>query len=142
MTVIAWDGKTLAADRRCTSGGLPRTTCKIRRINGQLVGASGDAADAARLMWWIEKGCDASTYPLNERDPSAIALVIMPDGRKFMFEGPIPIEFHDPVIAVGSGRDYAMAAMHCGKTAREAVEIACLFDVNCGNGIDDLELEA
>lgn len=34
--------------------------------------------------------------------------------------------------AVGSGRDFAIAAMHYGKSAREAVELACLYDVSTG----------
>ena len=37
-------------------------------------------------------------------------------------------------------RDFALAAMHLGKSAREAVEVACALDVFCGNGIDTLEL--
>lgn len=40
---------------------------------------------------------------------------------------------------MGSGRDFAIAAMHCGKTAREAVEIASLYENGCGNGVDVLE---
>lgn len=79
MTVIAWDGKTLAADKRVGYGNMHRTTTKIRRVGDALVGCSGSGS-------------------------------------------------------------LAVAAMHLGKSAREAVEIACLYDMNCGNGIDTLEL--
>jgi ATP-dependent protease HslVU (ClpYQ) peptidase subunit len=50
------------------------------------------------------------------------------------------VHYEDKKTATGSGRDYALAAMHCGKTAREAVEIACLFETGCGNGVDELEV--
>jgi hypothetical protein len=30
--------------------------------------------------------------------------------------------------------------MFLGKSASDAVEIACLFEHNCGNGVDTLEL--
>lgn len=38
------------------------------------------------------------------------------------------IEVKDPFIAIGSGRKAALAAMHCGRSAREAVAIACKVD--------------
>ena len=44
----------------------------------------------------------------------------------------------DQFAAWGSGRDFALTAMHLGKSAREAVEIACLFENGCGNGVDVL----
>jgi len=37
--------------------------------------------------------------------------------------------------AVGSGRDYALAAMYLGKTAKQAVAIAMHFDNNTGGRI-------
>lgn len=40
--------------------------------------------------------------------------------------------------AIGTGRDYARAAMHLGRNAVEAVQVAILFDENCGNGVDTL----
>ena len=38
------------------------------------------------------------------------------------------VEVIEPFIAIGSGRKAAMAAMHCGRSAREAVAIACKVD--------------
>jgi hypothetical protein len=39
-------------------------------------------------------------------------------------------EITGPFAAVGSGGDMALAAMECGKLAREAVRVACKFDPN------------
>jgi hypothetical protein len=74
MTVIVWDGKTLAADKQM-GGDYPRTVTE------------------------------------------------------------------DAHHAIGSGRDFAAAAMYLGKTAREAVEVAMALTGFCGHGVDTLEFE-
>ena len=53
---------------------------------------------------------------------------------------PYPVRFEGDHFAAGCGRDFAMAAMHLGKSAREAVEVAMALDNCCGNGIDTLSL--
>ncbi len=142
MTVIAWDGKTLAADKRAVNGTLPRTTTKIFRAAGMLVGASGDHAVALQLLRWHRDGADPKEFPKAAEGDSVSLLVIHPGNRVWLYtSGPVAAEFHDRHFAIGSGRDFAIAAMHLGKTAVEAVEIACLFDNYCGNGVDTLEFE-
>jgi ATP-dependent protease HslVU (ClpYQ) peptidase subunit len=54
---------------------------------------------------------------------------------------PHPLVIQDKHWAIGSGRDFAIMAMHLGKTAAESVELASLFCNDCGNGVDTLELE-
>ena len=41
-------------------------------------------------------------------------------------------------VADGSGRDFAIAAMALGRTARQAVALAARFDVYTGGGIDSI----
>ena len=116
MTCIAWDGKTLAADKMSCSVGYGYTVTKIYRLaNGGIVGFSGDGDGAMALLAWLNSPRDAAAYPLGQS-----------------------IECQR--YAMGHGRDFALAAMHLGKSAREAVEVACALDVFCGNGIDTLEL--
>ena len=62
----------------------------------------------------------------------------MPDGSCWMHNRDSRWRVEDGFVAVGSGRDYAMATMALGHTARRAVEIACRFDPGTGNGIDEL----
>jgi ATP-dependent protease HslVU (ClpYQ) peptidase subunit len=64
--------------------------------------------------------------------------VVNRDGSVMRYEGAWPIPIEDRQFAMGSGRDYARAAMHLGCSAAEAVAVACEFDENCGNGIDTL----
>lgn len=137
MTVIAWDGKTLAADRRASVCGLARSVHKIERVKGMLVGMSGDHATAAELLKWFVSGGE---FPAKAREDTATLLVVDHSGVHLYTAGPEPMMVLDGHMAVGSGRDYALMAMHLGKTAKEAVELTCLFDVNCGNGVDVLEI--
>lgn len=142
MTVIAWDGTTLAADKRVVYVGMPRTVTKIFRVANALVGIAGDGAQGMDMVRWIECGSDREKFPAAQRDKEQWATVVVVNGAGlWLYERtPEAMRIEDSFYATGSGRDYAMAAMHFGKSAREAVEIACLFDVNCGNGIDELRL--
>lgn len=45
-------------------------------------------------------------------------------------------------FSIGSGADYARAAMALGKTAAEAVAVAARFDLYTGFGVDTLRLRA
>lgn len=141
MTIIAWDGKTLAADKRACHGTLIRTTTKIFKVNGCLVGYAGDAAFGEELLAWFKDGEQIDKFPIGQRDKDDWAgmLVIRPDGAIQKYERtPHPLTFtdEDGFYVLGSGRDFAIAAMACGKNAIEAVELTCRFDNGCGNGID------
>lgn len=137
--MICWDGRTLAADKRCCVGGLVRTVTKIHRVGGLLVGGSGELSFILAVVEWVRGGRLAEKFPADQRnkDDYQPVLVIEADGTPSIYERtPHPIRYEDKCCAMGSGRDFAMAAMHLGKTAREAVEVACALDAGCGNGID------
>lgn len=145
MTVIAWDGVTLAADKRSSSGGYAATVTKITRMpTGELVATSGDADVGRSLVAWFQSGAVPEQFPDN-RDGNdeyrARLLVISPGPRVTIYERtPHPIMIEDKFYAMGCGRDYALAAMYLGRNARKAVEVACAMDTGCGNGIDTLKL--
>lgn len=142
MTVIAWDGKTLAADKRAVNSGLIRTVTKIKRIGDLLVGVAGDTAGLVEAFRWVELGCPYDKYPdiLKDKNDGPGILVIK-DGKTFMYgTSPLPTEYEDKLFAIGSGRDFALSAMHFGMSAKEAVEFASLHENNCGNGVDVLTL--
>lgn len=145
MTVIAWDGKTLAADKRTNFGGLHATTTKVHRLpDGRLVGCAGNTAQISEMVHWLGAGADSEKMPAIQRDAKECvsALVIEPGGRVLQYENtPHPIVIENPAWAIGSGRDFAMAAMWLGQDARHAVIVACQLDCTCGNGVDELALE-
>lgn len=146
MTIIAWDGKTLVADKRATSVGNPATTTKIKRTkDGGLIAMAGDADAGRELVIWYENGANPATFPGNRDNDGrcrSVLLIITPDGKTHQLQRTAHIvTFEDTFIAIGSGRDYALAAMYLGFDARKAVEVACALDVDCGNGIDVLTLK-
>lgn len=142
MTVIAWDGKTLAADKRSTICGNPSTVTKIHRVPGGLVGFSGSGSHAMELLAWFKAGAPVESFPKPRDEDGAGSLFIASDGQIRLYSATSPYYevLEQPFYARGGGRDYALAALYLGKTAREAVEVACALDTGCGNGIDTLTL--
>jgi len=145
MTTIAWDGTTLAADKRAVNGSIIFTTTKIKRINGQLVAGAGQMATILEVFDWLERGGYVDEFPSVQRDDDTWSpiLVITKDKRVLKYEQtPYPIEYEDKTFAMGSGRELALCAMYCGKSAKEAVEIASIFDSCTGNGVDTLKFKS
>ena len=146
MTVIVWDGKTLAADRRAQSGGTIRTVCKISKWpdDTEVVAATGNLDQCLALMAWYQVDhADAAKWPTwqNKDDPCLLVVMDTYDGKVFYYEAlPEKIFILDKFMAWGSGRDIALGAMAMGADARKAVEIASQFDCNCGNGCDAVDV--
>jgi ATP-dependent protease HslVU (ClpYQ) peptidase subunit len=147
MTVIAWDGHTLAADKRLNSGtGNPLSTItKIRRLSsGSLVGWCGGISFCEAIVQWIEAGADPTAIEekwFEHEELAGVVMMIDPSKTIHLFEHAFPIIIENKFYALGTGGAYATAAMHLGQTAFQAVQLACLYDSGCGNGIDVLTLE-
>ena len=144
MTVIAWDGKTLAADKMDCSVGYGYTVTKVHRLHdGSLAAISGDGDHAMALLQWLDTPPDfpGRCFPEAQKDNETSALLIRPNGSVWSYgKTPHPQRIECRHYAMGHGRDFALAVMHLGFGARRAVEVACALDVYCGNGIDTLEL--
>ena len=141
MSIIAWDGTILAADKRASLGTLIRTTTKIFRVGEVLAGYDGESAAWEEMLAWFRDGRDPAKFPAAQRNKDAWAglLIVWPDKTLWRYEQtPYPVRYEPQQFAVGCGRDFALAAMHLGKSAPEAVEIASIFDSACGNGVDIL----
>ena len=142
MTVIAWDGYTLASDRRCLVGSTIYEATKIARIGHLLVGGSGPRHKCVAMMDWIEHGCVRASFPACQAsDPQSYAdiIVVRSDGWILRYDyQAIPHQYPSQKMAIGSGRDVALAAMHCGKTAVGAVLLTSQLISTCGNGVDAL----
>ena len=144
MTVIVWDGHTLAADKRTVNSGYKGgIVTKVYRWDGGLCAFAGDLDVGVQMVHWLRDGAKSADFPKQQAEKAASAfMVIYADGRVAKYETmPVPLFFESPVSAMGSGRDYAYAALHLGCDARRAVEVACALDASCGNGIDTLTLQ-
>lgn len=147
MTVVAWDGVTLAADKRCVDGnGLRGTLTKISVTDdGKLLAITGRHSIGMRLLAWWAEGCEPDRFPEVAEEDGATLVVISRanDGKPIVSSytsGPYPVVFEDQFRAWGSGRDFALAAMYLGCDARRAIEVTCHFQTDCGDGIDSIEL--
>jgi 20S proteasome alpha/beta subunit len=143
MTCIAWDGVTLAADKRATSGGgIARTVTKIERHGSNLLAVIGSWDVATELRAWFKAGAKPEAFPESARSGEGTLVVITPGKHPRTYAtGPHALPIEQKCLAFGSGRDYAEAAMFLGCDAKRAVEVACQFQTDCGNGIDTLRLK-
>lgn len=141
MTVVVWDGRTLAADKQLSVGGLRCTTTKIHRVGELLVGCAGDSDACAEMVEWVRAGRLADLYPEAQKGKDYCSCVVIDGGKVLTYwQSPHPTIIEDPVYAAGSGRDFALAAIMCGCDARRAVAVACQLDSGCGMGIDAIDL--
>lgn len=143
MTIIAWDGHTLAADRRADSGGLIRTITKIFRHNDCLLAITGEICLGSELCAWFRNGADPEKYPAAVKSATdGTRLIVVDSGGLMIYEGSgYPVRIEDRFSAFGSGREFATAAMYLGETAQKAVEVAMALSTGCGNGVDTLTLK-
>lgn len=143
MTVIAFDGTTIAADRGAVSHGHMRAMRKLFPLpDGSIAAITGEAPHAIAIKNWLIDGADPSRFPKPQvaEDPGYL-WVVKPDRTIMVYEGtPWPLTFMDQTFAAGCGRDYAVGAMSMGASAIEAVNIACKHDVNCGMGVDSYRI--
>ena len=144
MTVIAWDGKKLAADNMSLSGEWKVKVKKLFRIGEDWVGAAGSFDYAQELIEWYANGQDKDKFPEFQRgDDTWVALLVVTGDRRLLkYErSPIPIEFNIKTqYAIGSGRDFALAAMHLGYDAKKAAQVACDLCASCGFGVTAVEV--
>lgn len=140
MTTIAWDGKTLAADRRVSFDNTSDTkVTKIVKTKHGLCGTSGNTSLGAGFKRWFIDGYKGDPPPLQKDGESAVAFVIRQNGARFHYDAYGWYEAHPGPFAIGSGYELAIAAMESGKSAVEAVQIAAKFDGLTNDEIDTLE---
>lgn len=143
MTIIVWDGTTLAADRQCTRNDIARSATKVRRVGDTIAAATGDQLAAMAMLHWWETGAQPEAWPDTQaiEDKWSTMLVVRPSGWMTYERLNLAIDGEDPYFAMGWGQDLAYGAMMAGADAIRAVQIACAFNVGCGMGIDWLRLD-
>lgn len=134
----------MAADRRSAEGNSKvGSASKIFKVNGHLIGFSGRADTAALLRYWFENGAKPEEWPDPYDDETDCSMIVVtPDNQVMYYERfPVPLVMENEYFALGSGRDYALAALELGCNPEQAVEVACKLDLFSGNGIDVLCLD-
>jgi ATP-dependent protease HslVU (ClpYQ) peptidase subunit len=137
MTIVCWDGETLASDSRVCSGTIivDDRHKKIFEISGvhneDSLLAAGFAGVVAHWGYIRDQLKSSESF-----DPSheVCAIVIgelynytVEVGQKFM------LQYNKKVkLAVGSGQDFALSAMSLGLSAEQAIKHTIKHDSGCG----------
>lgn len=148
MSIVAWDGKSIATDRLATNSEMRMEAAKSRRLSSGIVLAwTGDISSGMAMAEWFERKLSANgegvpAFPgcQGDKDRWARLIVASREGCFFYEQEPIEVPVLGKFMAWGSGRDYAMGAMAMGASAKEAVEVASRFCVSCGFGVDVYDL--
>lgn len=146
MSVIAWDGRTIAADKQATIAGMRTTVTKLRRIKRlnhppEVIGWTGDMDSGEMMAKWYESGGDPDKFPECQKTDAWSRLIVADKhGVRFYERQPVATRVEDKFAAWGSGRDFAMAALYLSNSARMAVGVATQFSTECGMGVDEFDL--
>lgn len=145
MTTIAYRAGVLAADSRVTNAGWVASDAavKVRQLSDKsLVAICGYVAEGEALASWLE-AADGSDKPSLDEETGRVVHV-RTDGSAWLYEGNSkPYALPDaPFHAWGTGMPSALAAMHMGASAEEAVRIACLVDTHSGGEVRSVRLDS
>ena len=136
MTTIAYDGKSLCVDSQVTSGNFVfGSTQKIFRLkDNRILAAAGTTGLIHSVVAWLNEEGDEPEIEDNE---GFSGILLHPDGTVEEITNELRIWPACIPWSGGTGELIAMTAMKCGKTAREAVEIACELDLMTGGKIQE-----
>jgi ATP-dependent protease HslVU (ClpYQ) peptidase subunit len=139
MTTIAYDGKTLAVDSQATAGNtvFGETNKLFPLSDGRYAALAGCLSVFPEVVAWLN---GEGEMPDLSEEESFGGIIVSPDGSAVeitknmrLFPASIP-------WSGGSGEAIAFTAMHLGKTAEEAVELACTLDIYTGGSITSVEI--
>jgi ATP-dependent protease HslVU (ClpYQ) peptidase subunit len=146
MTTIAYREGIIAADSRLTvdyGSGARKHTCKKlfrkqitegKKQFDVVIATAGESSPGMVFYDWYGTGKPVPELFLH-LGGDFTCLVLRPDGL-FEFDVYCRAErIEEEFYAVGSGAMAALAAMHCGKSALEAVRIAARLDPYTGGRI-------
>jgi len=136
MTTVAFDGDTLATDSRCVGDYIDDNVKKLFLVGETFYAVAGSLTEVLAFINWRES-VHIDSEKTNEKPniQSDISVIEVVGGDVFFWEkNCVHVPCSVP-IAIGSGASFAMAAMLCGKTAIEAVEIAKKLDENSGGEV-------
>src|SRR6185503_13075151 len=143
MSIVVFDGKTLAADCLAVNSGLRMKVNKIfREPNGTLLAFTGQLDAGLIMVKWFQDGADLACYPpFQAKEDWTRLIVVHPTGEVVVYEQhPVGYREERSYAAWGCGRDFAMGALAMGADARRAVEITNELSEGCGFGIEACDL--
>jgi hypothetical protein len=138
MTTAVFDGTTLAVDRQVTAGHQKGQRSKLV-YNTRYAYAMVGRIEASVRFWESlldGKGCG------DLGDGCHGILVDRETKQAYTVEGPFGVLLavgKGETAACGTGADFALMAMHLGKSAKQAVELAMKYDIYTGFGVNTVK---
>ena len=142
MTVVVWDGKSLATDRQANDGYMKweaeTARSMVRQTEHYIVSGVGTLGSILKMRDCFKANGNLST--LEVQPNSAELIVVSSKGLTVWSSNGTSVELSAP-MAFGEGREYALGAMAMGATAQEAVQIANEYSLHCGKGVSCYTLQ-
>lgn len=134
MTTIAFHDRTLCADSRFTSGGIivDKRNKIFKLADGRLFAGAGHWSQIYAVYEWLNGDKDKPDGAENFE-----GIIVDQDGSAWLIDEDLLIAPQSSPCALGSGRDVALTAMLLGKSAYEAIEVACGLDVHSGLPVNE-----
>lgn len=145
MTTIAYDGHSISGDTQATDeAGFPLKIKKVFKQGDFIFGTSGYTSASIRFKKYAMSGVSFDHIVNNSipdfKNDESVHVIIANKDSAFVSIGSEFIPIKAP-HAIGSGRDFALAAMDLGKNSHEAVLLASKFDVGTNDVIDTQSLD-
>jgi hypothetical protein len=136
MTTIAAKASTgeIAADSMVSGDDSFYLVEKLRKGQESIYGGCGDWDKLLKFYNSLESGGDLDS------DTDVTVLELRSDGIWIYESTIIPAKIKNDFWAIGTGANFAIAAMHLGLTPAEAVKLACLYDTSSHEPIDVMSL--
>lgn len=137
MTTIAYKDGIIAYDGRITSEGVIYQDDREKKheLDGLVFFYAGSESDRGIFMESYKTSQNKKDEVLNSiayvLDDGVLYECAVADNKEFW---KVKVDL-DVLQAIGSGFKFAMAAMDCGKTAKEAIEITAKRDIYTGGKI-------
>ena len=148
MTTVAYDGVSIAADSLSTDnwGLISYTKEKIKVGIDFYIAFSGTVHQIhdywKSIMLMNTEEILNHGYPMYDKEEDGLhALLCCTDGRSWWLSGSCFMRNNRGFHAIGSGRDFAIAAMHLGNSASDAVLLASNFDRGTGGEVIEYKIK-
>ena len=138
MSVVVIRNGIIAADTGGLMGGLKVSAGKLRRDGDTVIGWAGNWSHGMLFARWYFEGSDLENLPeFHNQEEGGVdfcAIVFDPGGWAYWdqgFVGDRDMADRNEYMAIGSGEEAAMGALHMGATAVQAVGAACATIGGC-----------
>lgn len=154
MTAIVYYKGVLAADSRATDAdGFVLKSSKLYTLsNGAILGGAGDS-DIRDILTILSKASPKkmpTKASLAKTETEFVGIIVFPEGQVFRINinqdedtkkwfGEV-LEILDEFAVAGSGGSYAAGAILAGKSAIDAVKIACKLDSGCSLPVEHIKI--